>query len=310
MGRSSMVNPFFRIYDPEADTVSLPFRHGVHQDMFSGVRVPIALIVAVLLAMSAATAGAGVKATPTEIFIVQPSRSAELSLQNPGDKPQEVEISFRFGYPVAFAMGHIEFLEGDTLGVAEPNATGWVRAVPGRVIVDPGESQTIRIVVSPPLGLPDGEYWSRIAIRTKTSQPLQVKGRQGGFVADLLSETVLPVHYRHGRVGSGIQIAGLRGSTDSTDLKFSFNLVRQGNASAWGRLTVKIVNGQGKTVESQIFPVVAYRTLAYENMVNVEGLPAGQYRLDVTLDNKHPNIRREYYMSFPAVSSSLMFNIP
>ena len=75
-----------------------------------------------------------------------------------------------------------------------------------------GHIDTVRLLVSPPAGLPDGEYWARLAVLARGGQvPLTVTADTSVKVGlSFEVRTLLPVLYRKGKVATGVAISDLR----------------------------------------------------------------------------------------------------
>jgi P pilus assembly chaperone PapD len=266
--------------------------------------------VGVLSAFTGESAVAQLQVLPTQVFIVHPNRSAELAVTNVTQKTVEVEATFLFEYPVAYDTGRVEFkklAEGDT---SPSNAAPWLRTVPDKAILAPGESRTLRVVVQPPATVTDGEYWARVILRAQPTAAPENQSKKTGFVPMLISEMNLPVHYRRGTLITGVRVDELTAAVQDSALRVSLRLARTGNTCFWGRASFRVSNSSGKVVETRTVPMVVYDTMFYQNVVDLSGLPSGTYALDVMLDTKHPNLRRDYQMNAQPVSQSVPFTIP
>ncbi|RKX24807.1 MAG: hypothetical protein DRP45_07420, partial [Candidatus Zixiibacteriota bacterium] len=115
-----------------------------------------------LLTTGGASLNAGVLVSPTVVFVSQNNPTGRMTIHNPSDRPQEVNIKFSFGLPASDSLGRLTVKFQDSAVTDPRSALDWVRAFPRKVIVAPGENQTVRIMVDPPKGLPDGEYWARV----------------------------------------------------------------------------------------------------------------------------------------------------
>ena len=137
------------------------------------------LALGALLAISPAVASA-VTVSPNALFIDSRTRSGVLTLYNPGTTAEEIEITFAFGYPRSDLAGAISVALADSAPAGEPSVLGFVRAFPRRLRLEPGQRQTVRILMQPPAGLPEGEYWGRVLIRSRGGRP-PVEQQQGGI---------------------------------------------------------------------------------------------------------------------------------
>lgn len=278
--------------------------------MLSAQRLAVLPAVLLLLVLLPCAVTAQLQVLPTQVFILHPNRSAELAITNVTEKTVEVEATFRFEYPVAFDTGKVEFrtlAEGES---SPQNAAPWLRTVPDKAILGPGESRTLRVVVQPTAALADGEYWARIILRSQPTAAPENQRKKTGFVPVLISETNLPVHYRRGVLTTGVRIEEFSATPANEALRVGLRLARTGNTCYWGRASFRVSNSAGKVVETRTVPMVVYDGMWYQNIVDLAGLPSGKYTLDVTLDTKHPSLRRDVQMTAQNVSQSVPFTIP
>jgi len=271
-----------------------------------------ALFVGVLVLISPIIAygGGGVSVFPNHLFYSYPNKSEALTITNPSDQALEVWFSFRFGYPVSFDTGTVNFAWGDLLAESGYNGARWMRAYPERIVLQAGESQNIRVIASPPAGLADREYWSRLVISSKASNPATVTSRKEALSPILVSEMIVPVHYRKGPVNSAAVLTNLRGTVEQDRLKFNFQLKKVGNAAFFGRALFELINESGQVADSRRNPLVVYDTLAYCDFMSIAGLPPGSYTFNVTVDNKHPVTKSDIRLKSPPISDSFKFTIP
>jgi hypothetical protein len=103
------------------------------------------------------------------VFIDHRTRSRWVQLYNPGTEAAEVSIEALFGYPVTDSIGQLELRTIEKPDSTFPSAVGWIQAFPRRTVIQPLARQTIRLLVTPPAGIADGEYWARLAITAKGS---------------------------------------------------------------------------------------------------------------------------------------------
>jgi hypothetical protein len=78
------------------------------------------VILFVSLLLPAIDVLAGVLVAPTVVFMSNKNRTGRLTIQNPGDKSEEVSVHFSFGIPVTDSMGNI--LSPSGFWVTYPNS--------------------------------------------------------------------------------------------------------------------------------------------------------------------------------------------
>lgn len=208
-----------------------------------------ALLALLCIASAAGPAAASISVSPAAVYIDHRTRSATLTLFNPGPLAAEVEIGFAFGYPVSDAQGTVTVPLTSTPAPGEPSATGWLRAFPRRLQLQPGQQQVVRILAQPPAGLADGEYWGRVLVTSRGGQP-PVEERRGDVQVQLDFETtiVTSVAYRKGPVATGIEVAAAQAAPSADGVELILDLKRQGTAAYLGRVRAQLVDAGGKTI--------------------------------------------------------------
>src|SRR5688500_15073204 len=115
------------------------------------------LSVPLVLALLVPASARAVTVNPTTVFVDSRTRTATLTLSNTGLRPEEIEIYFSFGIPVADELGSVRVIFLDSAGLEQRSIIDYVRAFPRRMRLEPGQTQVIRLLVQPPEGLPAGE---------------------------------------------------------------------------------------------------------------------------------------------------------
>src|SRR6266550_3661883 len=184
----------------------------------------------------------GVVIAPHAVFIDGRSRSGAVLLYNPNTEPVEVSISLLFGYPATDSLGRIVLRTIDHPDSTMRSAAGWIQAFPRRLTVPPLERQTIRLLASPPPGLPAGEYWARLVVAAKGGQlPVTGVADTAAVKVGLTLEvrTIIGVYYpmepryamRIGALPAGRYWLKLKLTTEREDLGPEVLLRRQWRAT-------------------------------------------------------------------------------
>jgi hypothetical protein len=240
----------------------------------------LSLLVGFYLFAGAATAG--IQVIPSYLFLDAAHRTLPFSIINDGSDEREVWIESRFGYETSDYTGKI-YIFLDSLALNEPSASAWIQSYPRRFILKPGESQTVRLVVTPPAGLFDGEYWSRILVMSKSrNAPTKINETalvKPGIV--LLFQQSVPFHYRVGKLSTGLTVDSLSTSVSDTTLDVRTTLSRTGNAAFWGSRTLRVFDKSGKLVYSLLKNAGVYKTLTLVDHISKTGLSAGEYSVSV-----------------------------
>ena len=221
--------------------------------------------IATVLALAAMPAVAhAVSVSPNALYLDNRTRSGMLTLFNSGTLPEEIEISFAFGYPRSDSLGNVSVPLFEIVPDGEPSAVAWMRAFPRRLVLQPGQRQVVRILANPPAGLPIGEYWARIIISSKGGQP-PVEQRQGDIRLQLNLQTVIiaAATYRNGAVQTALGVQRAVASVNGDSAVAMFDLERSGNAAWIGRLVTQIVSPTGQVVAEVEDQLAVYRTLRF-----------------------------------------------
>lgn len=213
----------------------------------------------ILAALAATLTGVAVPAgatliAPHALFVDHRVRSAAMFLHNPDDTPVEIQIELVYGYPRGDGSGGVRvFFDPDPVD-GEPSCAAWVRALPRRVILMPGERQTVRFMAQPPTGLADGEYWSRVVVTSRPAESdlegVEVDGTDGVRVGlTLATRTVISLNYRKGPVTTGLDVDGISAEFGERSITVGMDLQRQGNAAWLGRMDAILLDERGKEVQ-------------------------------------------------------------
>jgi len=202
---------------------------------------------------------------PTRIILEKNQRASQLELINNGKDTVTYRISL-----VNYRMSETgDIATVDSPGSGEQFADKMLRFSPRQVTLEPGASQTIRIMVRKPAGLPAGEYRSHLKIerlpdpKGRSSIEMQ-KGGGGNDIGVVLTPLIgasIPVIVRNGETAATVKISNLelqKPGDDKTPV-LSMQMERNGNRSVFGDLTVAFIPAGGsEQVIAQINGVAVY----------------------------------------------------
>lgn len=252
---------------------------------------PRTLLLAALLVACGAREAAAVSVSPLALYIDSRSRTGTLTLFNPGSLPEDVEIGFAFGYPQADSAGNVVVRLSETAPAGEPSAVEWLRAFPRRLTIQPGQRQVVRVMVSPPPGLEEGEYWSRVIIRSRGGQP-PIEQTQGEytFQVAVVTELVVAVNYRNGDVSTGLDVVEAEARREGGEVVAEVELRRTGNAAFLGRLHAEVVDASGRVVGTAEDVLAVYRSIRRRLVVPVPADAAGPLRVRLRMDTERDDL--------------------
>lgn len=253
------------------------------------------LLVLCAAAAPVAVQAQGVLVAPHGIFIDHRTRNGSFELYNPNSQPAEVSISTVFGYPVTDSTGNFTLKTSEAPDSSQPSAAAWIEAYPRRLVLRPFERQRVRLLARPPVGLPDGEYWSRLVVAATgaripsagpdTAPPLRI-----GLSLEM--RTIVAVFYRKGPLRTGVALSGIRAGIEGDSLVVRARLTRQGNAAYLGMLRGKLLDENGKQFATFASQVGVYYDLEPRFAAAVGSLPPARYTLQVDVATDRPDLPR------------------
>ncbi|HKP28792.1 MAG TPA: hypothetical protein VJU15_05295 [Gemmatimonadales bacterium] len=254
----------------------------------------------------------GVLVAPHAVFIDHRTRSGFVQLYNPGTEPTEVSIAALFGYPVTDSLGQLDLHTIDRPDSTMPSAVGWIQAFPRRTVIQPLARQTIRLLVTPPEGVADGEYWARLAISAKGSAvPVSGADTTRGITVGLNLEvrTIIPLLYRKGAVTTSLAVSGLRAERAGDSLVVRARLARSGTASYLGTVRGELVSPAGRTAAKFDMPISVYYDLDPRFTIPAAGLVPGEYLLRFWVTAERSDIAAAQTLKAPTVRDSIRVQI-
>jgi len=207
------------------------------------------------LCLAAPLALADLALFPTRIVLEKNQRAAQVELMNNGTSPETYRINL-----VNRRMGETgEFIALDAPGPGDQFADPLLRYSPKQVTVQPGSSQTVRILVRKPADLAPGEYRSHLQFDrvadTAAASSIEQSDKPGdkaiGVVITALVGASIPVIVRQGETQVSVTLSDLAllPAAGSAGPALGFQINRSGNRSAYGDLTVRFTPNGGKPVE-------------------------------------------------------------
>jgi P pilus assembly chaperone PapD len=266
-----------------------------------------------LLALTPSTALAqGVIVAPHAVYMDHATRSGSITLFNPGDQPVEVSVSFGFGYPTTDSAGAVSLDLTDDVPAGQPGATTWLQAFPRRATVPPHERQTVRILATPPAGLPDGEYWARLTVGAKGGQVAVAGVTDTAAVKVGLSlevRTVLAVVYRKGALTTGLTLDRISASYANDSVGVRVPLTRTGTAAYLGTVHASVVDARGEAKGEEELPVAVYYALDPRIAVAAGSLAPGTYKVRVSVSTDRTDLPPKVPLPAPPVRDSVEFTV-
>lgn len=186
--------------------------------------------------------------TPIRVIFDDKKMREDLNVCNIGSDTAVYSISF-LHYKMNMDGSFSESLNGDS---TVQYADEYLRVFPKRVRLAPNESQTVRLQYRKLPTIKEGEYRSHLYFRVdKTIQPLGYEERKDEKTMSISITPIfgisIPIFIRNGSLKSEVQLSdiSLKAVNDSVS-KLSVNLIRTGDMSVYGNLSVSHSSATGK----------------------------------------------------------------
>lgn len=210
-------------------------------------RVKVNWFFRVLLVLAATVppgeAAADLMLHPTRVVFDRNQRTAQLDLINNGTEA----VTYRIRLINRRMSETGEFADVDTPAPGEQFVGDMLRYSPRQVVLAPGTSQAVRMLLRKPAGLAPGEYRSHLLFEAvPDARPLapepRAKPSEEGLEIKLkaLISVSIPVIVRHGETAANVAISGLElhKSASGQPAVLSFTIQRSGSRSVYGDLFV------------------------------------------------------------------------
>lgn len=241
-----------------------------------------------LLAAGSAYAQGDLMVIPTRVVLESNKRFEVLTVLNRGVDSAQYSINF-IQYRMTEKGELQEITEADAGATA---ASEIVRYFPKQVYLAPGESQTVRVEVTKPEGLPEGEYRSHLYFRSvPRNEPIAPSTTDTSELSVHITPVFgvsVPVIVRNGDLKATVSISGAQIIEAPNAKMLRFNLDRTGSKSVYGEISMdlKTSSGEMKNVGG-IKGVSVYTPLATrEVMLPITLAPSDRGTLVITYKQK------------------------
>ncbi|PYP26183.1 MAG: hypothetical protein DMD51_06405 [Gemmatimonadetes bacterium] len=273
----------------------------------------LSILVVLALGSAAPLAAQGVLIAPHAVYIDHARRSGTVTLYNPTPDPAEITISTAFGYPVTDSLGHFALRSVERPDSTLPSAAAWVQAFPRRLTIAPLERQTVRLLATPPAGLPDGEYWARLIVSARGGKlPLRSAAETAAVRVqlNLVVNTNIGLAYRKGPVATGVALSQLRARRVGDSVEVWSRLERRETAAYVGTVRVALVDSTGKVRSTLNAPIAVYFVMAPRYALSVARLAPGPYWVRYELVTEREDLDPAVVLQAVAVRDSVQVRLP
>ena len=189
---------------------------------------------------------------PIRVVFEGDKQKEDLNLTNIGQDSAVYLVSF-----IQYQMKEDgSFLQLENVDSITTRADKYLRIFPRKVVLPPGESQTIRMQFRKPADMTEGEYRSHLYFRAeKEVSALGMNTTQTDTTKMSVSITPvfgisIPVIIRNGNLNYKMSISNIALiAVNDTVSSLTFNLNRTGDKSAYGNVRAAFVTSAGKSVD-------------------------------------------------------------
>lgn len=272
------------------------------------------LLTALLVLLSpSAVAAQAILVAPQGVVLNNRDRTGTVELYNPSERAAEVSIRAVYGHPTTTADGDLTLELVEQPPTSEPSAAGFIEAFPRRLVLQPNQRQTVRLLARPPAGLADGEYWARMIISSKDAE------RPASAVVDTATvsvgltlevRTIIAVNYRNGVQRTGVTLGVLTATATPDSLVLRAPMQRTGTAAWIGLTTVKLLNPSGGVVATHTLQTAVYQSIVPRFAFDRRALPPGRYRISVDVNTDRPDVTQATLLRAPPQHAETSITIP
>lgn len=189
---------------------------------------------------------AQISLAPTILYIHENRSIGEIYVTNTAQTAQEVTFGTKFSYPKQTEDGTVEMVEDDSVRASQFSLDGYTRIFPARMVLQPGQSQVVRIQVLPS-DKPEGVYWSRFIASASALTPevgeTQINGV--GTQINFIVEQNIPLFFRKGENTTGVNVVDFKTNIVENGLEILPRVVRTGNSPFLGTIKAELYDGEG-----------------------------------------------------------------
>jgi hypothetical protein len=248
-----------------------------------------------------------VSIAPTTIFIDQ-NGIGSVFITNPGNSPQEINVSFIFGYPGNDDLGNLIMVYSDSIRAKQFGIDDRVRAFPRTLILAPQQQQTVRLQVRPDRSLAAGTYFTRVKI-TSNAQTTAVDEVPQEEVATRVSfkfDQVIAAFQKVGTVSTGLEFEDISVVQSEGTLRVIPAFKTTGNSPFIGSVMATLKNAQNETIAEQGQTVALYfsgkRTV---ELKLPENIASGDYTVTLVYETKRGDIPSSDLVQSQSISKTI-----
>lgn len=218
------------------------------------------IILIITLMMATVSVEAQIAIAPTMLFVHDETSVGEIYLTNTSSVTQEINFTYQFGYPSSSSNGEIFMIYDDSVRQKQWGLGERIRMFPGQVIIEPGQSQTVRVQVMPMRDRQDGVYWTRLLVASSAITPDVQETDTDGISTNInyVLEQNIPVFFRKGDNSTGIMVTETDMDEKGDSLIVKANVQRTGNSPYLGMMYATVYAQNGEKLAKKEAPAYFY----------------------------------------------------
>jgi hypothetical protein len=252
-----------------------------------------------------------VSIAPTTIFIDR-NGIGSVFITNPGDTPQEINVSFVFGYPGNDDLGNLTMVYTDSIRSKIFGIDERLRAFPRTFILAPQQQQTVRLQVRPDRSLIAGTYFTRIKI-TSNAQTTDVEETAQNEVTTKVNfkfDQVIAAFQKVGMVATGLEFEDISALQSEGLLRVIPTFKTTGNSPFIGSVMATLKNAQNETIAEQGQTVALY--FSGKRAVELklpENIAPGDYTVTLVYETRRGDIPSSDLVQSPPISKTILIKL-
>ena len=264
------------------------------------------------MAMPAPVLAQAILVAPQSVVLSSRERTGTVELYNPSSRAAEVSIRAVYGHPTTTPDGDLTLVVIEQPDSTAPSAAAFVDAFPRRLVLQPNQRQTVRLLARPPVGLAEGEYWARLMIAARDAEAPAAPTDSTGVSVGLTLEvrTIIAVNFRNGLQRTGVQLGDVSAATIGDSLVIRAPMQRTGTAAWIGMTFVKLYDASGSQVASQSLQTAVYQSISPRFAFDRRGLAPGSYRISVDMNTDRPDVTQRTLLRAPPQHAETTVVIP
>lgn len=249
-------------------------------------------------AFPASLAAQAVLIAPQAVVVDRGQRAGTFTVVNIGEDRVEVDLSTLYGVPVTDSVGNLLLDTKTPLTDSTPSAAAWIEMFPRRFALEPGARRTVRLLVRPPDGVPDREYWARLVVASRAvPRAAPVATAEAVNVAITLEvRSVFPFLFRKGSVATALELGEPTAVRGADSITVRVPLTRRGNAAWVGTVRATVEDKSGRVVREAELPLGVYHSLHPRLVMSAADLPDRDYLVRVEAIGKRSDLPASFVL--------------